>query len=302
MGAAAKKTIERTMTAHFVIDGPWLCDFARTLWADEDAPEKAINILRTAFPPMEQTDILAVLTGTKKLTGNSDDGIALVADTTTTSPHGNPLDVATVLRKIRTQRDAESDRADDLTQLLLGDTVLLGSPKGAVSVPRRKTICTGTANRPRLKEGVNLERIPHHELPGLSTPRRLYEDRMLGPPQPPKPLPKAEDAITTDCGWLSPDGKFCPCGYSEHVALAYDLCGDGGERELERRNWIKVQNGKFYRVDYEKPPTQRQRDVIFDWAQTKGVKMPWLCREDLETEEAWDDTLDEMAGGRRPKP
>ena len=104
-------------------------------------------------------------------------------------------------------------------------------------------------------------------------------------PPPPPPPPKAEDAITTDCGWLSPEGKFYPCEYGGHVSLAYDLCGDGSERELEQLNWIKVQNGKFHRVDYDKPPTQRQRNLVFDWSQAKGVKMPWLCVEDLEQED-----------------
>ena len=46
------------------------------------------------------------------------------------------------------------------------------------------------------------------------------------------------------CGWLSPDGRFYGCGYSDHADVA-DLYFKKSERELEDEGWIKISMSCF---------------------------------------------------------
>jgi hypothetical protein len=59
-----------------------------------------------------------------------------------------------------------------------------------------------------------------------------------------KDFPLEPEMVFSD-GWLSPTGKFFPCGPLEHETLAYPLClqfyaNGGGGKELEQRGWAKV--------------------------------------------------------------
>lgn len=78
-------------------------------------------------------------------------------------------------------------------------------------------------------------------------------------------------ALEPDSGWLSPQGKYYPCGSYKHIATARMLAlevgvphGRGG-RVLEERGWISVFDGLACIVDNE--PTQKQLDVLFDLSQ-----------------------------------
>lgn len=44
------------------------------------------------------------------------------------------------------------------------------------------------------------------------------------------------------CGWLSPRGKFYPCGINEHIAFAKKLFLDSKnpEKSIEDLHWIKI--------------------------------------------------------------
>ena len=78
-------------TKAFVITGPWFTKYVRTLWADEGKHEQAVGTLATAFPDMPTSDVMAIITGSKQLIGDSTVGIELVVDNTERSPQDNPL-------------------------------------------------------------------------------------------------------------------------------------------------------------------------------------------------------------------
>lgn len=69
-------------TCHLIVEGEFLTNITRQLWADEGKPEKAFNILEAAFPTMTKADKFAILIGEKKLTGDSNKGCNLIKDTT----------------------------------------------------------------------------------------------------------------------------------------------------------------------------------------------------------------------------
>ena len=58
---------------HFTVEGEFLTQVSRQLWADERQPEKAINLLKESLRGVTMEQVLAILTGSKKLTGNSGD-------------------------------------------------------------------------------------------------------------------------------------------------------------------------------------------------------------------------------------
>lgn len=324
---------EEVRMVHFTVDADWLTDLVRSLWADEGEVEKAYNILDAAFPTMDRETMTAILSGSKKLTGNSDgEGMRLEDDDTKRSRCGNTLDPKDVYARMqRRTRKVEADLRD-MTDMATGNTVLLGSPKGAVRVPRNRTVAMGTdplgRGRKRLRDGVELEDIPHEEcrnlfrgpytpIPAAEVKRRtravakkltakeradaaarvkigLDYEALLGrspseqdsafiealeEEDTPEPPPTPEPKITSDTGWLSPNGEFYPCEYSGHVGLASRLGFD--EPRLEKMGWIKMQTGKFF-WDFlgHFKATQKQIDAIFDWTQSRGEKMPSL---------GWDD-------------
>lgn len=274
---------EEVRMVHFTVDADWLTDLVRRLWADEGEVEKAFNILEAAFPEMDRETMLAILSGSKKLTGDSDgDGMLLEDDDAKKSPCGNLLDPKDVYARMHKRlRDAEATTRD-MTDIATNDLVLMGSPKGAVRVPRNRVKQTRLDPVGRrlfaLHDGVELEDIPHEECGDLfrGPYNPMFEDREEERPEPPPPSP--EPKITSDTGWLSPEGKFYPCEYSGHVGLASRLGFD--EPRLEKMGWIKMQTGKFvwdFLGHFE--ATQKQRDAIFDWTQERGEKMPWLGEE-----------------------
>lgn len=74
-------------------------------------------------------------------------------------------------------------------------------------------------------------------------------------------------ALEAKAGWLSPQGKYYPCGGHQHAGasrmLALELGeAHGYERYLELRGWIKTY-GTVVAIP-ERPPTQRQIDVLFE--------------------------------------
>lgn len=76
--------------AYFVIHGEWLTNHVRSLWADENRPDYALKTLQLAFSDMDESLMLSILSGSKKMTGNSTNGINVVDDDAKQSPGGNP--------------------------------------------------------------------------------------------------------------------------------------------------------------------------------------------------------------------
>jgi hypothetical protein len=254
------------------------------------------------------------LTGEKKLIGDSDEGIELVDDGTKVSENGFPLDLSSLIQRFRDKED----KLEDEVQFFSRNTELVASPKGLVEVPRRRTKRyekLGRAPVVGLKEGVDLEKIPHRECTprvkaekmmspesrlkrreqGLEPGPELEEDgpyNALGVPydmlkdqdEPPSPPPEPEYEITADCGWLSPDGKFYRCAYMEHISLAIRLGMD--EVRLEKLGWVKVQENKFWgdllcEGGERAKVTQKQRDLVFDYCTKNGLQLPsWMAPEE----------------------
>jgi len=293
------------LTAHFTITGEFLTSLSRQLWADERQPEKAINLLKEDLHGITMEQVLAILTGSKKLTGNSDDenGVEFVDDNATVSENGFPLGLKDLIARFR----AKEDRLEDEVQFFSKNTELVPSPKGLVEVPRRRTKVyhKSTGNRVGLKEDVDLEKIPHrecsprirqeHMLRPVSQLRR--EEQGLEPgtaafnaleePPPPPPPPPAEAEISTDCGWLAPDGRFYACGYGAHLDLAHRLNEhvetSNSELRLEKLGWAKIQSGQVFLDNYDRETcvTQTQRDRIFDWCTKTGRELPfWMKPEE----------------------
>ena len=107
---------------------------------------------------------------------------------------------------------------------------------------------------------------------------------VLAPPL--KEVPKPDNGMRSRNGWLSPDGKFYPCGFMGHVRLAAAL-SDGGEPQLEKA-WVKIQdshdpNAVIERIkrpgsDFVHIPdrgvTQAQLNAMQRWCEKHGRELP----------------------------
>jgi hypothetical protein len=153
-------------------------------------------------------------------------------------------------------------------------TTDFASPEGLVRLPTRKAEAYRSGK-------LTLDQIPHVTEPG----RRLSAYEMPEPyrttlpkpnPQGPPPASSVEvnpqPKITSNNGWLSPDGTFYPCNYSGHNDLADELCH--GPTQIEQLGWVKICCFKLLTDSGQpentalpgtKPPTQAQIDRIFDW-------------------------------------
>jgi hypothetical protein len=307
-----ESAVAPSFEAHFVVDAEWLTSMVRQLWADEGEPEKALNILKAAFPKMEQADMLGILTGSKKLTGDSDPpGMKLERDDACESKLGNPLDLMRTLARFREKIDEDAD----WIQFLSHQTELVPSPEGLIEIPRRRTkygsgtMAGAPAHSRFLNPAVDLDRIPHRKVfsddrrRAMESPEAELEREKLNlteegdevdgqrvlkafkdEPEEEKedPPPEPVYKISSDSGWLSPDGKFYGCSYEGHIRLAQQLGYE--EKELENLNWVKMSARRFFRGNYDIEPSQKQRDLIFDWCHENGVKMPWLWAGDSPDE------------------
>ena len=243
-------------TVCFHIHGEDFTRLVRSLWADEQAPERALRILEAGLPDMGFEDRLSVLTGRKKLVGDSrDGGLGLEEDSTAQSPHGNALSVEAVIGSFRSQ-------IHDLKA-------------------RERTLLDSWREEEAEKERERLEEE-------LETQKELQEERVAqmqeeaDRAEPRKP-PKYKRSITGQSGWLSPKGKFYPCGYMEHISMAGRL--GKNELDLEERGWVKIQNGTAFRpggLRHDLPATQRQIDLLFDWCTARGEELPYWLKNQLK--------------------
>jgi hypothetical protein len=115
--------------------------------------------------------------------------------------------------------------------------------------------------------------------------------------------------ITSDCGWLSPAGKWHPCREEEHRDLARDLLGQipgqwrgstrqhfgDPERALEERGWAKLIPAEchsgmpgFAHWGWDHRPTPRQAKALLEWCLGGGAgrtELPVCLRPDFGPEE-----------------
>jgi hypothetical protein len=273
----------------FSVTGKFLTDLGRKLWADDQDPEKALDLLKTAFPDMPQSVVMSVLLGEKKLTGDSNIGIEVEDDNQSITECGHDLGLKSTFKRLRDKIDMLEDRI----QMAEHVTEFVPSPKGMVEVPSRRTTRyeKQTGGHIGLKADIDLEKIPHRKIHPLRKkesmlcPARETERANIGlevevePPLPPPPDPQS--AITQDEGWLSPEGKFYPCAYGEHINLATRL--GLNSIQMEKTGWLKVQQGKVFFSDLfgQTEPTQSQRDKVFDYYMKQGQELPsWMKPED----------------------
>lgn len=75
-------------------------------------------------------------------------------------------------------------------------------------------------------------------------------------------------ALELGTGWLSPQGKYYPCGSYQHIptakmlALELGIVHRNGVRYLEEQGWIGVYDGLVCIMNNQ--PTQKQLNALFD--------------------------------------
>lgn len=82
-------------------------------------------------------------------------------------------------------------------------------------------------------------------------------------------------------GYILPDGKFYPCKYMQHAALAQRLfkhrfggAVDDPDKEADKRGWVKIQIGmldKQARIMAVRRMTEAQRKTALEWCQWHNV-------------------------------
>lgn len=280
--------------ARFVITGDFITRQARAFWADDNQPERAIRLLGDIEGlTMDQT--IGILEGSLKLTGDSSSGIDLEPD----KHEGKKLlDVIVELRK--ELNDAKDDLAD-WNQMALGDTFIAGSPTGARVVPLRRE----SKSRPgRLAEGLEFSDLIEDE-GREGRPIRVWKEResplprralasikaiggydLDDEPEEKRPPPKGENKITSDTGWLSPDGKFYPCKYGGHNDLAarlgisqpYAFMREGpGESGNE---WARLCTANDEQMFFGEHIlfTAKQFVAISVWCEELKIELPWWLK------------------------
>jgi len=307
-------------TAVFVIDGEWLTNLTRSMWADELNTEKAVGILVDGLHGMTDDIAVKILTGKSKLVGKNED-VHLEDDDATESEQGNTLALKSVMKRV-TDRDAKA-RWDARThrELLECDVVPCASPVGLVFAPRavfekygvREPI--GVVKCGTLDLSLWEEIYPHcitrdaawdyfveekdnvewrymicytESVPNIIGSRGSV-NRLLGidaddadeeEEEEPKPEP-AED-FSERYGWITPEGRFYTCGYGGHLALV-DRLGFSSGREIEKTH-VKVGSlyceSSIYFVGDTAKMPERQKTAIYDWCQHHKEKMPDWVFED----------------------
>ncbi len=93
-----KKSKVGSGVLHFSVDGDFLTETARDTWVS-DLPKKAVEILVVGLIGMPQDLAIEIITGKKKLVGNSNDGIT-VEDDNVTEVCGIGLSVETMEKRL----------------------------------------------------------------------------------------------------------------------------------------------------------------------------------------------------------
>ncbi|HFB07047.1 MAG TPA: hypothetical protein ENJ92_01240 [Chloroflexi bacterium] len=267
----------------FVVDGEWLTNICRQLWADDGNPDKAINLLDAAFPNMNQADKVAILTGEKKLIGDSNKGIELVEDNAVTSNLGNPLSISKLLQRQQQLIEIYGQQELMSRQMAMGETVRVISSEGLVEIPLCCASYHAHGNYWYLKKEIDLRQIPHCLHKTSYTDKSHLGQRNDDPEeqdQESRVALRISRKIDNSDGWLSPEGKFYACGWMEHINLA-DRLGYSSRR-LEKMGWIKLSANRFFAG--ESKASQAQINLIWDFCQEYDRPLPWWLEQEMENE------------------
>jgi hypothetical protein len=277
----------------FTITGEFITEHTRQLWLEK--PDRAVEVLLADLPGITPEQVINVLTGHSKLTGDSNTGIEIEDDN---DPPPLPS-LASVLKKYRCHAsDAERDLADVL-DLANNEGVLMASPRGAVLVSRRTAIELTGSSRPSAARlfatppppgSIQWEEVWANRIYQMVDVGSFCDAKAKPDPDPePKPdqslpePPEPQSKITSSIGWLAPDGKFTPCKIEEHRRVALLIVhASGGARghrpqrfwdpegTLEKRGFIKLagDHGAFAGID--RKPTKRQNRSLLEWCTGEG--------------------------------
>lgn len=307
-----------TDTVHFTVDGDFITDTARRLWAEEDEPEKALRILR-CMHGITEGQILDVLEGRSKLVGDSDSGIKLEPDTHT----GKTAEQ--LFAKMRAERDEARDERADFAQMASGETVIVPSHDGAREIPRRKARPFMDTGAGRLHEDYEFDDRAEELPKGKNKqPKKLHIYRSLrdrfrasdtaaavakrgitetGETEEEKAAREERaweaareaakkaltptETITSTTGWLSPEGLFYPVLYGEHgkVAWALGLAEHPQDHGCKPPGWVRLgvnlERQYFFEDDTVKP-TDAQRAAVRAYCTEKSIELPWWLRDEAE--------------------
>ncbi len=104
-------------------------------------------------------------------------------------------------------------------------------------------------------------------------------------------VPKLDPKMSSDSGWLLPDGKYYGCEAHEHIGLATNLLektlpkaahglnATEYERLAENRGWVKISKSMSgLHIVCQSNVTQKQRDRLFDYCELRGLDYKTACR------------------------
>lgn len=265
------------MKMHFVIEGEWLTNHCRGLWAREDRQDLAIKTLVEGVHGFDEAMALRVVTGKAKLVGDSDSGMRLEDDSAEM-----PSCVDTMAR-MRRKLDESEDELKDVMQLRNGDTAIVGSPTGRRMVPQRK--------RDAWPEAKSFIQIDDDSFGGSPFFGKEEEDVKETPPMAEKLTAKH------NFGWLSPGGEFYPCDYSGHYSIVSRL-GFLSERDAEKKGWAKLGRSMamkdpdffgFCDVGLVRP-TAIQVEMVQRYCEERGIEVPYWAR----SHDDWNDKTREQ--------
>lgn len=251
----SKPETEGWKKLHFKIEGAFVMNIARNLWA-EGEEIKGLKLLVEGLHGMTEGIAIEILSGKLKLVGwNSE--IHTEHDNATTDNRGLPLpqSFVEVIRKKEERFEREKREHDSLA-----DTVVR-------RLDVTEEACIGQDN-----PGVNL----------------LQDmESIVGPPREHirNPVPTAE-YLKWDCGWLSPNGDFYGCRYHEHISLSQELVEKLSLNkphigDIDSLGWIKLQSDEWLypwkSIEGDEPISQPQITTLFDWHGAKKKELKdWM--------------------------
>lgn len=87
--------------------------------------------------------------------------------------------------------------------------------------------------------------------------------------------------VTSNDGWLSPDGFFYPCQWMQHSRTIAAASGMNAVT-AEELGWIKLDSMYGLISSGDRDPTQTQINMLYDWYMSNGTELPWQLKEWME--------------------
>lgn len=281
---------------HFVVEGDFITDTARRLWNEEDEPEKAMRLLK-CMNGITEAQCLEILAGKKKLIGDSSTGVTMVPD----KARGKTL--TEVVKKLKTERDEARDETQDLTELAFGDTVVIGSSTGARRIPRRKAKIGGLSEAMalQLQDGYEFDDQMNRPSAAGKKPFRTWQQMGESPYRDARLRQEAEHlaeekeekraaapeptkTISTNSGWVSPEGLFYPASYGRHAFVAWtlNLTDNPQNHGVDPDGWVRVsENGDTVQFFGEhRIFSEIQKKLIRAYCKKTKIKVPYWMEEE----------------------